>query len=283
LRTCSMAAPSRPFTGRVAHDASIACMAGATNTQDGVCIADDNHMSDEVSVANAAVAAGRALEWAVHLDDVWPKALSLIAHELRSPAAVINGYLRLLLQSETDALSERQQRVLNEASSSCARILGLAHELGELASLEERGWTRELSRVAFFSLCDDVIAASNREGGPTAFSCAEADRQSLVNGDAPRLRRAVSALVAAMARERGDSPLEGYGFIENDGSARHVVLALGGPGLASQRQSILDNRTPFDPWRGGGTGLSVPIACRIIEAYDGRLWSGSAGEPIACS
>jgi len=258
-------------------------MPGATNARDGACLAEANRVINEVSVPRDSSAAGRALEWAVGMDEAWPKALSLIAHELRSPAAVISGYLRLLLQTDAEELSERQRRILSEASSSCAQILRLAHELGELASLEDRDRTRELSRVAFFSLCDDVIAASRREDGPPcSFSCSETDRPAMVNGDPPRLRRAVSALVAAMARERGDKPLEGYGFIDPDGSASHVVLALGGPGLASQRQSILDKRTPLDPWQ-GGTGLSVPIACRIIEAYDGRLWSGGVGEPIVCS
>jgi signal transduction histidine kinase len=38
----------------------------------------------------------------------------------------------------------------------------------------------------------------------------------------------------------------------------------------------------FDRWR-GGTGLSLPIACRIIEAHRGALWALPGGSRGACA
>src|SRR5579862_366663 len=52
--------------------------------------------------------------------------ISLIAHELRSPAAVVSGYLRLLLRhsaqnpSEPEPAMPSEQRMIEEANRSCA-------------------------------------------------------------------------------------------------------------------------------------------------------------------
>jgi two-component system OmpR family sensor kinase len=199
--------------------------------------------------------------------------LSLIGHELRSPAAVVCGYLRLLLKEDAAGLPERTRHIIEEADRSCARVLHLVKELAELAELLDSDLRRSPSTVPLFSACGAVAQSAAADGdGPVAFSCADQDRAALVRGDERRLRQALAALVAAIRRERGARVLEIYGFVSEYPDGSHAVVAFGDPGIALHRHDLpASGDASFDRWR-GGTGLSVPIACRIVEAHGGRIW-----------
>ena len=216
-------------------------------------------------------------------EDTYRAALSLIGHELRSPAAVVSGYLRMLLQSELSGLTDRQRRMLEQSSVSCTRMLRLIQELGDLTALESSE-PLKTSSVSIFSLCDSAVAAAaTEENRPSpVFTCADADRAVTVDGDAGSLKRAVSALIDATSRELGTDQLECLGFVDGDVPTRKAIIAFGPPGLSASRDTLVSNRAPFDRWR-GGTGLSVPIACRIIEAHGGDIWMARHGDGrLAC-
>jgi K+-sensing histidine kinase KdpD len=175
--------------------------------------------------------------------------ISLIAHEMRSPAAVVAGYLRLLLKSSAQSafapgptIPETAQNMIEEASRSCGRLLGLVRELGDLARLEENGAFTSPARVHIFSLCDEVVRKAGLEGGAVTFSCAAIDQHAIVGGDPGRLKQALAAFVAVILRERGTQPLEVYGFVNREHGSSRPVIALGDPGIAARRDDILAYR-----------------------------------------
>jgi signal transduction histidine kinase len=228
--------------------------------------------------AITTIEASQPIDDVTPADDTYRAALSLIAHELRSPAAVVSGYLRMLLQSELSGLTDRQRRMLEQSSVSCTRMLRLIQELGELTALESSEPVKT-SGIAIFSLCDAAVAAAATEQNRPSpvFMCADADRAVTVDGDAGWLKRAIGALVEATARELGTDQLECFCFVDGDLNAPEAIIALGPPGLRASRDALVSNRARFDRWR-GGTGLSVPIACRIIEAHGGDIWMARRGD-----
>jgi K+-sensing histidine kinase KdpD len=213
-------------------------------------------------------------------DAAYRAALSLIAHELRSPASVVNGYLRMLMRSDLSGLTDQQRRMLEQAGVGCGRVLRLIQEIGDLAALEGSDLVPALG-VPVFSLCDEAIESTADATRPSPiFTCDDADRAALVDGDAAGLKRAFGALFAATAREHGADQLQCYGFVNGDSASRKAVIAFGLPGLEAKREAIVTNPAVFDRWR-GGTGLSVPIACRIIEAHGVAVWASGSGDARA--
>src|SRR5438045_3991755 len=69
-------------------------------------------------------------------DEVYSQLLSLAVHEMRTPASVVAGYLRMLQRDEEHPLSDRQQHMVAEAERSCGRIVALIAELSEISKLD---------------------------------------------------------------------------------------------------------------------------------------------------
>src|SRR5262245_14017662 len=68
-------------------------------------------------------------------EELFPRAMSLAVHELRTPVTVVSGYLRMLLREQAGPLNEKQKKMLEEAERSCARIGALVGEMSELGKL----------------------------------------------------------------------------------------------------------------------------------------------------
>ena len=208
----------------------------------------------------------------VTIDEDCRRLLSLIAHEMRSPGAVVSGYLRMLKGPSTSDMPGREQKMIEEANRSCARLLHVVQELSDFGELSSNG---DLKRapVSIFSLCEEVVATAAGEGSDVTFIVDDADREAMVEGHEVRLKQAIAALVASLVRERGNATVEARAFVHRNDAAPLALVAFGEPGSAGSAAEVLKHQQmPFDLWR-GGMGLSLPIAYRIVEAHQGNLWA----------
>jgi signal transduction histidine kinase len=205
----------------------------------------------------------------MNLDEDCRRLMALLAHEMRSPGAVVSGYLRML-RSAAPELPAREQKMIDEANRSCGRLMHIVQELSDLGELESQELKRE--PLSIFTLCDDVVQSASDEGADITFSYDDADREARIDGHEARLRQAVSSLIASLVRERSTSPIEARGFVTRT-SAPTALIAFGEPGTMTSAADVLKHhQLPFDRWR-GGMGLSLPIAHRIVLAHQGALWA----------
>jgi len=218
-------------------------------------------------------------------DARWPKVLSLAVHEFRTPMTVIGGYLRMLLQERAGPLSEPQRHMLAEAEKSCGRMSALLAELSDLSGLESGSGRFQRAPIDLRStLAEAVEGLPALSDWPVAIDLQLEPGVAILEGDPLRLRAAFSAVLHALRRELVSSttltireqvrevdgrPTSWITIAEPDRIA-HVAAA---PRLDT-----------FDEWR-GGSGLSLGVARRVIEAHGGRIWSpgedAKAGAVIA--
>src|SRR5687767_10156879 len=90
--------------------------------------------------------------------DSYSRLLSLAAHEFRTPASVVGGYLRMLQRDGEQPLSERQRKMVDEAEKSCDKLVSLIGELSEISKLD--GGTASVKQETFelFQLVREVAA-----------------------------------------------------------------------------------------------------------------------------
>jgi signal transduction histidine kinase len=208
--------------------------------------------------------------------------MSLVAHELRSPGAVVTGYLRLLAKTTAPSLTEPERKMIDEANKSCGRLLHIAQELSELAELSGEDPVRAWLPVPIFTVCGEAVQIAADAGGAVSFSMDDRDKAACVEGHAGRLRQALGLLISVIGRERGNTPMMVTGAISRASESR-AVFVFGEPADAADLNAVVGRSdAAFDRWR-GGTGLSLPIACRIVEAHRGALWALPGGSRGACA
>jgi signal transduction histidine kinase len=216
------------------------------------------------------------------VDEDCRRLMSLVAHELRSPGAVVTGYLRLLAKNTAPGLTEPERKMIDEANKSCGRLLHIAQELSELAELSSEDPVRTWLPVPIFTLCGEAVQIAADAGGAVSFSMDDRDKAACVEGHAGRLRQALGLLISVIGRERGTTAMTVTGAISRTSESR-AVLVFGEPADAADLNAVIGGGdAAFDRWR-GGTGLSLPIACRIIEAHRGALWALPGGSRGACA
>jgi len=205
----------------------------------------------------------------------FPRAVSLAVHELRTPVTVVSGYLRMVLREQAGPLSEKQRKMLEEADRSCVRIAALVSEMSELGKLESNEVA--LARATFdLAAVIAELASSMHEGHDrdVRLDVRGTNQPVMVTGDRVRLSAALSALMHAAVRERGEPGV----IVVECSTLTHTtppwaVVAIGDePILTTLSDAARATPPPFDEWR-GGLGLALPVGRRVIEAHGGALWS----------
>ena len=212
------------------------------------------------------------------------RALSLAVHELRTPVTVVAGYLRMLLKEQGGPLTEKQQKMLEEAERSCGRISALVSELNELGKLESGD--APLARQTFdLAALVEELASGMHDGHDRGvrLEVRGADAPLEILGDRTRIGAAVRALMHATLRERGEPGVIVVTWaVLRETTPPAVVVAVGDERTAGALLESAREGAGFDEWR-GGLGLALPVARRVVEAHGGALWSAPGDRPRAGS
>jgi signal transduction histidine kinase len=221
------------------------------------------------------------------VDPRWPKVLSLTVHEFRTPMTVVAGYLRMLLKDRAGPVNDQQRHMLEEAEKSCTRLSALLGEISELSALE--GGTATFNRNDLNLrdvLSQSVDALPPLPDREITVELQTGNGSATINGDATRLKAALTSVITAMRRElvTSDRLILNEHVRPYDG--RNVSwIAIGDAGrIPALAKADASGLTTFDEWR-GGCGLSLAVARRIIDAHGASIWSpkeeSKAGAVIA--
>jgi signal transduction histidine kinase len=193
--------------------------------------------------------------------------LADIAHELRTPLAVMQGRLEGLL----DGVYARDDRSLAEILEETRMLTRLVEDLGTLAHAERGvlGLRREPTDLA--PLLHDVAHAMATEAqahGATLRVEEKADL-TLVEADPLRIREVLTNLVSNAIRHSAAGTA--VTLAATPGADRVAVEVRDtGPGIAREELERIFDR--FHKSAGSpGSGLGLPIARKLVEAHGGEI------------
>ncbi len=217
-------------------------------------------------------------------------ALARVAHELKTPLAIIVGYIDLLLSGKVGPLNARQRQILLDTQPNCERLEKFIKDFLAYGTLDA-------SKAAMQFECGDLNACLSKTCGYWLDRyCAKGvalyfplnPKLDPFDFDYHKIQQVVSNLLENSLKF---TPAGGtvwltaepylwetlaYEKADNAASVNsvRVTVADTGPGIAPEfHQEIFDHffRVPYEN-HPGGTGLGLAIARRIVQAHGGKIW-----------
>ena len=197
--------------------------------------------------------------------------LADVAHELRTPLAVIRGNVEAMLDGVYPRDDEHLQPILEETTV-MARLL---EDLRTLAMAEAKALRLHREPTDLAELVDDVVAAFLPRAAAAGLELAAVVAPlPPLDVDPIRLRQVLENLVANALRY---TPRGGAVRVTVGPQARlvAVVVADTGAGIApEQLPHVFDRFTKSAD--SGGSGLGLAIARSLVEAHGGEIAAESA-------
>ncbi len=226
-------------------------------------------------------------------------ALASVAHELKTPLAVMAGYTDLLLSGGVGPLNERQRKVLEEMQHSGARLRQFVEDFLEFSAVET-GKVKMSYESGDISACLAEVCSfwlPRFQEKRVACYFLPAPNLEPFELDSLKIQHVVSNLlgnaikftpeggtvwisvepffwerrtdaVALKHEERRARPVARHNSVR-------VTVADTGPGVAPEfHQEIFEDFRilPYPKDRGSGTGLGLAIARRLVQAHGGKIW-----------
>jgi signal transduction histidine kinase len=226
-------------------------------------------------------------------------ALASAAHELKTPLAIMSGYLDLLLSDRIGPLSEKQTQVLRAMHANSLRLHEFIQDFLTYSSIETGSLTVEAHPGDLVECLTDVynIWLPRFQDKGVALYFPGRDKPFEIEFDYHKVQRTVSNLIdnAFLSTSQGGTvwltadlhvwerrthesqkfAVEQRSRSENVPNAVRISVADTGPGIAPEfHQEIFEDFVTFraSDGREHGTGLGLAIARRLVQAQQGKIW-----------
>jgi signal transduction histidine kinase len=224
-------------------------------------------------------------------------ALASAAHDLKTPLAILNGYVELLHSEKLGALSDRQREVLHDMRDSGKRLQQFIQDFLTFSALETGGLRLQFEPGNINDCLSEVCRLwSNRfqEKGLALYFLAN-DKLPIFPLDGPKLERVVSNLLEnsfkftpaggtvwlhaephMWDRRAAEQPSTAERRRQNlsHPNAAKISVSDTGPGIPPEfHLEVFDDffRLPSSEGQ-EGMGLGLAIARRLVQGMGGKIW-----------
>ncbi|MBI4493843.1 MAG: PAS domain S-box protein [Chloroflexi bacterium] len=227
-----------------------------------------------------AVAVYRDISSLKELERLREEWTSVIAHDLRQPVTVINGYAGLLarLMERHPAVPQEQQAV-EHIRTSAHQLNRMIADLLDVSRIEAGRLALERQPQDLATLVRQVAerTAEVAAGHPVQVEVAEAPLP--VEADPQRIEQVLGNLVSNAAKY-GDPDTGILIEVRRRDTEVEVAVANHGPGIPPEDLPRLFSRfhraRQAQAERVAGLGLGLYISKGLVEAHGGRIWAESA-------
>jgi signal transduction histidine kinase len=227
-------------------------------------------------------------------------ALATMAHELKTPLAIIAGYIELLLGQRAGPLNDRQRQILVDSQTNCVRLQKFIQDFLATSALEAGKVTMRFERGDLNGCLSEVCGfwmdrfhtrgvalyfPQNLKLEPFEFDSYKVQQvvSNLLDNALKLTRSGGTVWVTAEPhhwerRSRQDVPPlaeERRREAAAAPNAIRITVADTGPGIAPEyHQEIFDDffKVPDQQAQSEGTGLGLAIARRLVQAHGGKIW-----------
>ncbi len=199
---------------------------------------------------------------------------SMIAHDLRSPMSVIQGYVSLMATGKTGEMNETQVEFLDSVNRKITEMTALLNDFLDISKIDAGFVNLKCDDMDLCELVREVVADLQpmADGSNIKLDLELPADVVSVHADPLRLTQIMRNLVSNAIkynREEGWIRLS----VARDEEWAQVSVSDGGIGMSAEELRVL-----FEPYTRGstqrtikGVGLGVVIIKKLVEAHGGRI------------
>ncbi|HEX5481791.1 MAG TPA: HAMP domain-containing sensor histidine kinase, partial [Terriglobia bacterium] len=227
-------------------------------------------------------------------------ALGTAAHQLKTPLAIIAGYVELLLTRKPGELNDRQRQILQESQYNCTRLRQYIEDFLSYSALETGKLTLKCTENDLNSCLSELYSywLSSFQKKGVALYLPVQKKLPPCQFDYDKVQHVISNLLENALKftsaggtvwlmselykweRRSQQKEENLTHdrrkrAEPAPNAVRVAVSDTGPGIAPEyQQEIFDDFVKLPQYGSpvGGMGLGLAIARRLVLAHNGKIW-----------
>jgi signal transduction histidine kinase len=234
-------------------------------------------ITDSRGRVHGAVTVIRDVTQLYELDRLKDQFISVAAHELKTPIAIMKGYSQALLRTSMD-LPSTCHKMLDAIDRGADRINRVVNELLDVSRLYEGHLDLTLERIDLLELVEETVGHFAVNATRHSFRVNEAV-PIVLQGDRDRISQVLTNLVDNAIRYSPQGGLVEVN-VSSNGQEAFVSVKDQGVGIPRDKQKRIFERfyrahtgTPYDY---GGMGVGLYISREIVQRHGGRMWFESA-------
>ena len=207
-------------------------------------------------------------------DELKSEFVSVVSHELKTPVALIKGYVSTLrredVEWDTDVMDSSLQVIEEEAD----RLTRLIEDLLDASRLQAGGMALKKSDMSLAQMAERLTERFQVQTDQHHFVVDFPEDFPVVMADDVRIQQVLSNLISNAIKYAPEGEIR----ISGQAQPNEVIVCVKdeGPGIAtSDLPHIFDRfyRAPENSRKTKGAGLGLYLAQAIVEAHSGRMWA----------
>ncbi len=207
-------------------------------------------------------------------DELKSEFISIISHELKTPVALIKGYVSTLRRKDVQWDSKVMEGSLQVIEEEADRLTGLIENLLETSRLQAGGMQLKKTDISFHAMAVRLATRFQTQTDKHQILVDIPETFPVVMADEVRMEQVLTNLLSNAIKYSPGGEIH----ISGSNLSDQVIVCVSdeGPGISpGDLPYIFDRfyRAPETSRKTKGAGLGLYLARAIIEAHGGRMWA----------
>lgn len=212
-------------------------------------------------------------------DELKSEFISIISHELKTPVALIKGYVSTLRRDDVEWDREVMDASLQVIEEEADRLTGLIENLLDASRLQAGGMPLKRADIALEKMANRLAERFQTQTDQHQIVVDFPRDFPIVMADESRLEQVLTNLLSNALKYAPGGEIRVSGRV----LPNEVIICVAdeGPGIAPGDLPLIFDRfyrAPDTSRKTKGAGLGLYLARAIVEAHGGRMWADPRSE-----